>query len=1088
MSRYLFIVSLSFVILISISINFAELEVQKVKMPFKEAATWSRMLDDMGQQSHVHRLYNAYRDRLRVEGDDAEGEGELKISPRESKDVARKLTEPMTIEKAFLDIPIFSDEWAISRGKSNKSIAKEQDRPIIQYDATDDHPNPSGKCLARLPNLNSENQSTTIKPKVKSPLVGSMIILKMDVPEKMLGVKPPEKMKDPGERRIFELNQIYNEFLKSWQQPVQDLTAKTETPNKSSAGSQRLSALFELMDVVERLQKSDLVKELAQQINEEMEPNLQNQIKQDALLVTESRASLRAIKENDLSGIFENVEPGSTSKAFKRMLDDINSRRSTIKAGGLYDEYKKGFCELFSNHKFPRESLITSEADYPSDSETIRKNNDNFPCRCDSSKPTSLKSNQAIAFSKPKINYLKALETYVKMFKDSNQNDGVVPAKGPRKNVNYMKALENFIKMNKESNENGGLKPYYLPNSKNRQLVWNDIPLIKPGISETAKKTLQFKPKYAPSSTVIKENVLPKEESKKEHSFKSLPKQDTKNEQCIPKAETKLEQCTQKTETKLEQCTPKTETKLEQCTPKTETKLEQSVPKNETKLEQGNPKTGTKLEQGNPKTGTKLEHGNRKTETKLEQGFPKTETKAHQTNPWQEVFSGLDPKQIISGLKAIKQSSFFNLADEYQKQIDNLNQALKTKQSWWKEVVERGKSPVRTPMKRNVPMNNAQTGAAMPVPYPEVLVNRAPQMGVIDNMASQMNLSPLEMAQRIVANGQNCALNPGVPRVGFVQTNIQPASQIGGSFKKGQGIMCQVPCQQVGSPLQQPQQQPDSQEQTEQMGISPVLDKILQRLENIQSSKRNQSSEEESAKELPCCFVDPADGAPCELNGSWESLVLGVRINIRSNATTTVDGEQKAKATCSQHKGGRGHRRFVRQCVKMNKSQLKDIAEVNSTKHHGVVLNVSVQETVPPRAHDLLENLTDWSFSGHASMILGGPMSISFRKGNSNLIGHFVGYCRTCGCVDTIFGSWTFCQPSRDCQDVCMSIVDRRDMLRRYSMDERRKNRFKEQLYMGSKFAKMEKERLRSELEKSHYQTQGVASANCPSLSKSQSC
>jgi len=150
----------------------------------------------------------------------------------------------------------------------------------------------------------------------------------------------------------------------------------------------------------------------------------------------------------------------------------------------------------------------------------------------------------------------------------------------------------------------------------------------------------------------------------------------------------------------------------------------------------------------------------------------------------------------------------------------------------------------------------------------------------------------------------------------------------------------------------------------------------------------------------------------------------------------------------------------------MNKTQLKGIAETKTPSFQGIPLNISVQETVPPRAHELIDNLTDWHFSGHALMILGGPLSLSFRKVNSNLIGHFVGYCRTCGCVDTIFGSWSFCQPSRDCQDICMSIVDRRDMLRRYSMDERRKNRFKEQLYMGSKFAKMEKDRLLAEQEK----------------------
>lgn len=207
-------------------------------------------------------------------------------------------------------------------------------------------------------------------------------------------------------------------------------------------------------------------------------------------------------------------------------------------------------------------------------------------------------------------------------------------------------------------------------------------------------------------------------------------------------------------------------------------------------------------------------------------------------------------------------------------------------------------------------------------------------------------------------------------------------------------------------------------------------------------------------------------GAPCDLNGSWESQVLGIRINIKTPPTNS-DGEEAEKPTCSQHKG-RTYRRTRRQCVKMNRTQLKDAADLKTPNYHGIKLNISVQETVPPRAHDLLDNLTDWYFSGQAMMILGGPLSLSFRKANSNVIGHFVGYCRTCGCVDTIFGSWSFCQPSRDCQDICMSIVDRRDMLRRYSMDERRKNRFKEQLYMGSKFAKMEKERQLAEQEKCH--------------------
>jgi len=128
-------------------------------------------------------------------------------------------------------------------------------------------------------------------------------------------------------------------------------------------------------------------------------------------------------------------------------------------------------------------------------------------------------------------------------------------------------------------------------------------------------------------------------------------------------------------------------------------------------------------------------------------------------------------------LKAIKQSSFFNLVDEYQKQIDNLNQALKTKQSWWKEVLERGKTPLRTPEKRNVLMGNAASGPPLPAPFPEVLLNQAPQLGgnnVIDNMATQMNLSPVELAKRIVGSGQNGAVNSGDGRVKLVQNLMQP--------------------------------------------------------------------------------------------------------------------------------------------------------------------------------------------------------------------------------------------------------------------------------------------------------------------------
>lgn len=668
MSRHLLHILCILAITRPIPISCTEAKDQELSMSHKEASSWLRTQDDLVPK-HYNRLYDAYRQRIKVEGsEDAKVEVEAKMESKDRVPPQRDLTSLPKKTK-----------------KKEKLMAKEKDSTEflnIKFDATDDRPLESGNCLARLPYRNRENQSAKAMVEAKgrvedkSPLVGSMILLKLDVPENMLRVKKPETIKDPGERRISDLNRIYNEILKVWQKPTPSLTSKSAPPKPlSSSGSVKISALTDLMDVIERLQKSDLVKELADKINEEMEPNLQNQIKQDALLVTDSRASLRAIKKNNISGIFENMEPGSATNAFKRLLDDINSRRSSIKAGGLYDEYKKGFVQLFSDHKFPRESHIISETDYPSDSESSRRMNseDILPSQCDKQKATTVECDEpetkattkmCVPIEKPitsnKCDKPKATTPKCKEPQSKTPTKSCFSNENPSQGNNYLKALNTFIKMNKESNQNGGLKPYYLPNSKNRQLVWNDIPLIKPGLNESPKKESESKPHYKPSSKTIEENVVPEKKPDKVTSSK---------------LNTKIE-----------------------------TKVMESVPK------------------------------------------------------MQSVFSGLDPKQIIGGLKAIKQSSFFNLVDEYQKQIENLNQALKTKQSWWKEVLERGKNPARIPMKRNIFMNNPGSGHVLQAPFPEVLVNQPSQLGgsnVIDTMATQMNLSPLEVAQRIVGTGQN---------------------------------------------------------------------------------------------------------------------------------------------------------------------------------------------------------------------------------------------------------------------------------------------------------------------------------------------
>ncbi|XP_026848232.1 uncharacterized protein LOC113566506 [Drosophila persimilis] len=407
----------------------------------------------------------------------------------------------------------------------------------------------------------------------------------------------------------------------------------------------------------------------------------------------------------------------------------------------------------------------------------------------------------------------------------------------------------------------------------------------------------------------------------------------------------------------------------------------------------------------------------------------------------------------------IKQSSLYSLIDTYQRQMQSLRQSLHSKHDWWKEVIDRGLAPGHSPSKRY-----AVAAPDDPVSFPEELANQAdmgsePQIGgdLIDNMGSQMNMSPMELFQSIMGS------------------NVGSGHQIGGG-QAGNSTLntlwkLKLPLEtfiEDPQPQEQPAQDPPIQRPSKNdssaqdpTSLGPVLDKILQRLETLQESKcSNNTGNEKDHGDLSCCFTDPADGAPCDIIGSWESLVLGVRINIQApKKSKSAEGEKRP--TCYNPRLSKSRR----ECVKINQSQPKDRADSEKEEliQSDLMINVSVQETVPPRAHVIVENLDDWDFSGHTLSVMGGPVSLAFRKVKSNLVGNFVGYCRTCGCVDTIFGSWTFCQPSQDCQDIIMSLVDRRDLLRRYSLDEKQKGRYKEQIYLGSRFAQKEKERMEPE-------------------------
>ncbi|XP_026851236.1 uncharacterized protein LOC6587881 [Drosophila persimilis] len=840
----------------------------------------------------------------------------------------------------------------------------------------------SAQYVGRMDTIKSKEEEE--EPADGKKPVG-MLILKMDnAPSQLEASVNTTSMAAHKEEAEDQPNQIYIE--EAPQQPVTvpasnrnpESSSKSLTESLTKSGMHGLSALTELLNFIERLKESDIVSDLAKKISDEMEHRLwsNNSLFADSLHGTFGLAS-----DERLNELLDEVDPQRTATRFKHILKNLKKRRLTDHPGGLYDDYQKIFSQALGDQKYPRQYSAPSKVEVPMEDDYMRRTIGFNPCRCDNSRPAMLAADQGQVQAK-------------KQFKQK------VADKLPSRENNYMKSLETFLKMNKENQFNGGLKPYYLPKSKNRQLIWNEVPLIRPGLSPEAHK-------------------LKADSAKKTHlrnEIQKLKAQDSRDFKARPKTH---------------------------------------------------------------------------------------------PAPAKDLAPGLHRHDIINGLSAIKQSPFNNLFDEYQRQMERLRQSFQSEQS------------DHAAFKRFAVNNLYPVQAVTPVPFPEALIHRggmgsAPQMGgnMINNMASQMNISPLEMAQRIVgsngspASGQGSnsmgsdgrmGLNAGYgplqgqtlnvgsgPGPGSYQNSIpsdgrmelpsgydsfqgQSGNQISNGhvpYHKSSKLATQETPPQDPPAQEPPTQKPSKNASSTQdpANIAPVLEKILQRLETMQKGKcGNETVDEEDLKDLPCCFTDPADGTPCDISGSWESLVLGVRINIRTpkNKKLFSTTEEK-KQTCINPKQGKSRR----QCVKISQSQLKDKADTKKEEllHSGLMINVSVQETVPPRAHVLLENITDWDFSGHALRTMGGPVSLSFRKQKSNLVGNFVGYCRTCGCVDTIFGSWTFCQPSRDCQDITMSIVDRRDLLRRYSLDEKRMNRYKEQLYLGSKFAQKERERMEAEI------------------------
>ncbi|XP_055850475.1 uncharacterized protein LOC129915044 [Episyrphus balteatus] len=165
-----------------------------------------------------------------------------------------------------------------------------------------------------------------------------------------------------------------------------------------------------------------------------------------------------------------------------------------------------------------------------------------------------------------------------------------------------------------------------------------------------------------------------------------------------------------------------------------------------------------------------------------------------------------------------------------------------------------------------------------------------------------------------------------------------------------------------------------------------VMEKVLDELESLKQCKAEDDE------------MQP-EGSPCDISGSWNSETIGLQFHISITNPSTSS------------------RTFV----------------------EGKKLDIELGERLPPRRHDLMD--CDWFVSGNTVKQVGGPFYMTAQKADRFIVATFAGLCKTCGGIPTIFGSWTFVYPANDCQDISLAVDNKRDILRRDTLESKRKNR-----------------------------------------------
>ncbi|XP_064551303.1 uncharacterized protein LOC135437311 isoform X2 [Drosophila montana] len=699
-------------------------------LPQSQTATLKRM---SGSKVNIPRLYTAYRVLLK------EGVSDVKLNVGKLGK-RRAVADEEDDDSVSKSVEILKEPTGLNNTVKAATISKElqvkANGTKTIFDATGDREGANGKCV-KIEKLNDVEDEQNDKGKSKNPARHGMVIVKIDVPsetkgdsEKDLGrgARPQGKkaQMDSAEFRIAELNRVYQDFVNAWKRPIPESRGHNLLGQKNTFPARpfRLNALNELMNVVENLKQSNPVDEIVKAINDEMNPEKESLIGSIKLNVNDNLAPASQNQEKN-----KRIS-GRSSKMFKRLAPNV---APGMKTGGLYEEYKKKLNGILQAHKHPRKSLGTEEK-LSFHGSSAGKHNEPTQCQCDAAKSLIM----AVDSSGPKISkeltpcHCEATRHTNLAFEGDTVkiSNGLTPCHcAAMKSASLADVVNSCVseigrstkekststQMNNENKLNGGLKPYYLSNSKHRQMVWNDVPLIRPG----SKKKIK----------VVKPQILSASMGRMNPTIINM-------------------------KSRAPNATPKTKSKV---------KSEQPVAKS------------------------------------------------------------------FSHKNATHSASFI----KNQKQLQHILKVFQAKHR---------SMNVRKTAKRGFDSTPANLA------FPEVLVNKlgqAQETGgkMIENMAKQLNVSPVEMAQRIASSSGIGGVQAIASGTYPLQANL--ASQTNG----GQSPMAASSPKIAGSATVAFQQGPAS-------NLAPMLEKILNRLQSMQDSNLNQGS----ADKLPCCFADPTDG------------------------------------------------------------------------------------------------------------------------------------------------------------------------------------------------------------------------------------